>query len=143
MGNNQNFQEDDKAVQNALSLLGKPRWRKKALAALAAGLAEAESAADAALEDEFQRLAALWAEETQNLSSVQEIALHPAYQQIIGMGDQAIPWILRELQQRPNHWFWALRAITRENPVSEQEQGRVPAMINAWLKWGKDRGYLD
>jgi len=33
-----------------------------------------------------------------------------AYQQIIDMGLAVIPLILRELEQRPNHWFAALRA---------------------------------
>lgn len=44
--------------------------------------------------------------------------MHPAYQQIIGMGEKALPLILRDLRDRPTgHWFWALNAITGEEPT--------------------------
>jgi hypothetical protein len=41
-----------------------------------------------------------------------------AYYKIIGMGMAAVPFILKDLEQNePNHWLWALHAITEENPV--------------------------
>ena len=52
------------------------------------------------------------------------MAMHPAYQQIVGMGRSAVPFILKELANGPGHWFWALRAISGEDPVSSQGQGR-------------------
>ena len=36
---------------------------------------------------------------------------HPAYQQIISMGEAALPLILRELERNKDHWFLALMAI--------------------------------
>lgn len=91
----------------------------------------------------FRRLAEWWRSETGLMSSIDDKALHPAYQQIIGMGPEAILLILRELQLRPAHWFWALNAITREDPINPEDIGNVKKMTEAWLRWGRERGYLD
>jgi hypothetical protein len=64
-----------------------------------------------------------------------------AYQKIIAMGEPAIPLILREMKERPAHWFTALRAIAKSPPENEgADMGRATA---AWLKWGQERDYLD
>jgi hypothetical protein len=91
-----------------------------------------------ALGARFRALASLWEEETAPLSSITQKAIHPAYQEIIGLGRDVLPLILRELQQRPAQWFWALRAITGENPVKPEQQGRVREMASAWVQWGLD-----
>jgi hypothetical protein len=76
------------------------------------------------------------------MSSTTEIALHPAYYKIIGMGRVALPWIFRELRDRGGQWFLALRAITRENAVKPEDKGKIPKMTAAWLRWGEEHGYL-
>jgi len=91
-------------------------------------------------EQRFDRLARQWKAETKYLSSVHALSMHPAYQQIIGMGMGVVPFILRELEQSPNHWFWALSSITGEDPISAEEKGELPSMTLAWLRWGRDRG---
>jgi hypothetical protein len=59
------------------------------------------------------------------------------------MGASAIPLILKDLSENgPDDWFWALTAITDENPISEDIAGNMPAMTEAWLQWGKSAGYL-
>ena len=95
-----------------------------------------------AMRQRFETLAARWHEETAFLSSITEKAIHPAYQEIIGIGREAVPYILRELRQQPGHWFWALRAITGENPIRPEQQGKMREMATAWVKWGEERGYL-
>lgn len=90
----------------------------------------------------FLALKAQWEAETSILSSVTEIAMHPAYQQIIGMGPTAIPLILAELKKKPDHWFWALKSIIGEDPVSPEQRGRIKDMVEAWLQWGREQGYL-
>jgi len=90
----------------------------------------------------FYDLAKTWQEETQHISSVREMVLHPAYQQIIGMGRDAIPFLLRELKRQPDHWFWALHAITGEDPVPTEEKGNVDAMTRCWLRWGAANGWI-
>jgi hypothetical protein len=67
-----------------------------------------------------------------------------AYQNIIGMGEDAVPLIIGELKSEgddPDQWFWALMAITGANPVSPEDQGDFVAMAKAWLGWAKDQGY--
>lgn len=90
----------------------------------------------------FQMLKVKWESETAVLSSITEIAMHPAYQQIIGMGPIAIPFILSEMKKKPNHWFWALKSITGEDPVLSEQRGRIKQMAEAWLRWGKEQGYI-
>ena len=68
------------------------------------------------------------------------MVLHPAYQQIVGMGAEALPFILAELERKPEHWFWALRAITREDPVPPSHRGNVVLMARDWLQWAKRKG---
>jgi hypothetical protein len=90
----------------------------------------------------FFTLKAEWESTTAHLSSITESAMHPAYQQIIGMGPIAIPLILVEMARKPGHWFWALKAITGEDPVIPEQRGRIKQMTEAWLRWGKERGYI-
>lgn len=94
------------------------------------------------LREQFARLARAWKEDTRYLSSTTEMATHPAYQRIIGMGHDAIPLILAELRREPHQWFWALRAITGEDPVSQTDKGRVRQMASAWVEWGKQKGLI-
>ena len=90
----------------------------------------------------FAQLTERWRHETRFLSSTSAIVTHPAYQRIIGLGPQVIPLILAEMQREPGPWFWALCALTGENPVPPADQGRLPAMTEAWLKWGRDNGWI-
>ncbi len=96
---------------------------------------------DAQLEAEFNRLAAEWRAQTGMLSLVTHKSMHPAYQRIIGMGPPVVPLILRDLEQKPDHWFWALRAITGDNPVKSEQRGRMKQMAQVWIQWGKGHGY--
>ncbi|MGB8689563.1 MAG: hypothetical protein WCD53_19790 [Microcoleus sp.] len=56
-------------------------------------------------------------------------------------GRPVVPLILRDLEQKPDHWFWALRAITGDNPVKSEQRGRMKLMAQAWIQWGKENGY--
>jgi hypothetical protein len=90
----------------------------------------------------FRRLADQWKAETENMSSVDDMILHPAYQEIVGMGPAIITLLLHELEREPNHWFSALTAISGgQNPVSPENAGDVDKMTAAWLAWGDVCGY--
>ncbi|MBL1153107.1 MAG: hypothetical protein HND43_10295 [Armatimonadetes bacterium] len=91
----------------------------------------------------FAELSATWRSETALFSSALQMATHPAYQEIIGMGKEALPLILRELEVQPAHWFWALRSISGENPIAPAIRGKFSDMTKAWLDWGRQRGYLE
>ncbi len=89
----------------------------------------------------FEALASQWQAEVGGISFVAEKSRHPAYQEIINMGSVVIPFILRELEKKPSHWFEALRAITGANPIQPEQRGRTKQMAQSWLQWGKEHGY--
>jgi hypothetical protein len=93
-------------------------------------------------EDElkFKRLASDWHRATKYASSLSKIAMHPAYQKIIGMGQRALPLIFRDMAESGGHWLWALHAITNEDPAPDNATFRDAQA--AWLAWGKAEGYL-
>lgn len=90
----------------------------------------------------FEKLIGEWRKETRGFSSVTDIVLNPAYQNIIGMGVEAVPLLLNELRKNPDHLFWALKAITEADPVPPEDKGRIKRMSYHWLEWGKQNGYI-
>ena len=102
----------------------------------------ASPAPDDALRQTFLELAEEWRGDTKVLSSIPGKAMHWAYQRIIGMGEPALPLILRELERKPDHWFWALTAITGQDPVPPEDAGNIRKMTEAWLRLGRQRGLL-
>lgn len=92
-------------------------------------------------EQRFRHLTAAWHSGASHLSSSTARNNHPAYQEIISMGPQVLPFLLRDLEQNETHWFSALRAITGANPVPSSAAGNIPQMVEAWLTWAKDQGH--
>jgi hypothetical protein len=90
----------------------------------------------------FRRLAAEWKERSFLLSNSAQMAMLKPYQQIIGMGLPVVPCILEELQREPDQWFWALEAITGENPVPPEAAGITRLTAQSWIDWGIARGFL-
>jgi hypothetical protein len=91
-------------------------------------------------EQKFVRLRDDWKQKRGPDSSAARLAMHPSYLKIIGMSPDAIPFLLRELENQPDLWFVALRSITETDPVPDAIRGNVNAMAEAWLQWGKDQG---
>ena len=91
----------------------------------------------------FAGLAGTWREERGFASSPYDLATHWAYQRIIGIGPSVVPHILRELESRPDHWFWALEALTGADPVPIEQRGIIKEMTAAWLRWGRERDLVD
>jgi hypothetical protein len=89
------------------------------------------------VENRFRRLSEQWKDQSQHLSNTAQMALLKPYQRIIGMGLPVVPLILQELEREPDQWFWALEAITEENPVPQESAGNVRLMAQAWIEWGK------
>lgn len=101
-----------------------------------------EKSPDEILKDKFYSLAEKWKYERGATSSVTKMSMHPAYQQIIGMGAAVVPLILEELEREPDHWFWALNAILGVDPVPKERRGKIKEMAKAWVQWGYESGYL-
>jgi len=92
--------------------------------------------------DEFARLAGEWRMSRPLSSFVEDLVMHPAYQRIIGLGRSVVPHILQDLEQSPDHWFWALYCITGEDPVQESDAGNLRRMTDSWLQWGRAKGVI-
>jgi hypothetical protein len=101
-----------------------------------------ETYARSTRELEFLRLAADWKTDTADESSPTRVAMHPAYQRIIGMGPVALPWILADLEVTHDDWFWALRAISGQDPVAPEDRGYIDRMARSWVRWGMRTGIL-
>jgi hypothetical protein len=102
----------------------------------------APTAPDANARERFARLTSEWKEQSRYLSNTAQIAMLPSYQRIIGMGTSVVPLILDELQREPDQWFWALEAITEQNPVPPESAGQVRLTAQAWIEWGRQHGYF-
>lgn len=90
----------------------------------------------------FEEYAEDWKTKTAHLSVLSQRVMHPSYQKIIGLGQDALPLILERLTTHPDHWFWALRSIAGEDPVSREDVGKFAAMRDAWIRWGRNRGLI-
>jgi hypothetical protein len=107
-----------------------------------AGEARSQPKKDPELERRFRELVAVWQVEVAPLSSSTARVQHPAYREIIALGPAAVPLLLRELEQRPNHWFAALKSLTGIDPVPPCDRGQIGPMTKAWITWGKEHGFL-
>ena len=92
------------------------------------------------LAQEFMRLKKLWNEDTAGISSVTRILLSHYYLKIISLGPRVIPLILTELSKKPDHWFMALAVLSDSDPTKPGYT--FNEATEAWLKWGRDHGYL-
>jgi len=62
-------------------------------------------------EEQFNKFADLWRNETAGYSTTLHITMSDSYLDIIGMGKEVVPFILKDLKKEPYHWFVALKAI--------------------------------
>jgi hypothetical protein len=88
----------------------------------------------------FRRLAEQWYHETGMISMIHKKSMHPAYQRIIGMGKDALPFIFHEMKKKRAHWLWALSAII-DDDIAKPEHTLTEA-CEAWIKWGENNGYI-
>jgi hypothetical protein len=93
------------------------------------------------IENRFNRLADKWELETKHISSPVRKAEHIAYQQIIALGEGAIPLMLQRMRDSGGHWFWALSLLANFDPVAPASRGNVLEMRDAWLRWGHENGH--
>ena len=98
-----------------------------------------EAAPDATgLEQRFLELAERWREETAFHSFLANKFAHPAYREIVAMGEPAVPWILRELRAGRGHWIEALEQITGEDATAGSICASRQDAELAWLRWGAE-----
>src|SRR5437016_3906086 len=91
------------------------------------------------IEIHIARLLARWREETAYLSSSTAITGHPAYQELMGLGNVALPCLFRDLEKtKDGHLSKALTAITGIQPVPAEERGQISKIAETWLRWAKE-----
>lgn len=93
------------------------------------------------VEARFRRLEQTWLDEVGFSSSSTVLQEHPAFQEIIRLGQPVVPLMLRDLEVRPGLWVWALPEITGADPVPVTDRGNIAKMSAVWLQWGRVNGY--
>ena len=97
---------------------------------------------DPELERRFDELVNQWIRETGGDSSGLKVLAHPAYHEILGMGQAAVPLIFRHLDESGGyHWYAALKQLTGADPVPDDARGRRRAR-EIWLAWARDHDWL-
>lgn len=91
----------------------------------------------ASLRERFTELVEQWTRDMMLSSSSDDVRMHPAYQQVIGLGPQAIPLIYEHMLTGEPHWSWALSSITGEDPATGTDSPR--AATATWIRWIEDR----
>lgn len=83
-----------------------------------------------------------WRDETAGLSSLRAIAEHPSLRAIVAMGDDAVPYLLREFARGRGGLVLghALHQITGAQPVATADAGRLDTVRAAWLAWAAEHG---
>ena len=102
------------------------------------------------LEATFNELAEQIKKDVGFSSRISDRVEHPAYQQVIKMGEPVLPLIFRYMDGgKGGFWFDALHAITGADPTPPPKQLPVPGWValdikgmeRAWLQWGREQGY--
>ncbi len=105
------------------------------------GIGVADPLDTADLQARFTKLVATWKAARGHSSSINAWVKLPAYRAIIDLGPAVVPLLLQELEREPDHWFWALKELSGENPVTAESRGNVVEMAKCWIQWGKAKGY--
>jgi hypothetical protein len=85
----------------------------------------------------FDELADELAEATRGLSSTRRATRHPAYAEILALGDVAIPWLLERLEMPGDRplWLRLLGSLKHFQPGAGQDT--ISEAAAAWIQWGK------
>jgi hypothetical protein len=94
------------------------------------------------LEQQFTELATRWKAETGLFSTTPQKVFNDAYIDIIAMGKVVVPFILKDLENGAGHWHTALKALTRENPISDADMTSSKKIREGWLTWGRNHGLI-
>lgn len=90
---------------------------------------------------QFRILMSRWKSETMAMSSSTDICNHEAYRGIVALGERAIPPVLKELEAGELRLLSVLREI--KGDVVFDNVDSVETLASAWLRWGRELGYLD
>jgi hypothetical protein len=89
----------------------------------------------------FATLNATWKEETRFSSKIKTRIEHPAFREIVAMGEKAVPLILADLEKDGGFGFLAMEKITGVDPIPAEIYGKPDEMAAAWIAWGRTQGH--
>lgn len=94
-----------------------------------------------AFEKQFYSLSKKWKKEVGGYSTMIHITGNDNYLDIIGMGKDVVPLILKELEKEADYWFVALKHTAKPDtdPVPDDHYGDIEKMREDWLNWGKEQ----
>jgi len=92
------------------------------------------------MEEKFAALLEAW--EDHNAGRSVTNYDHPAYLQIVGMGDWVVPRLLEKLEEGDGDWIYAIKLITGHEEETAAMVGDGDQVIAAWLEWGKTYGKI-
>jgi hypothetical protein len=95
----------------------------------------------ATTEQRFLKLADEWSRNTMHVSSASDLINDRSYREIIDLGWDAVPYLLMDLKKNKRFWFPALAEITQIRPFDESDMSNPRRMAEAWIRWGKRKGY--
>jgi|ERR1035441_2439584 hypothetical protein len=90
------------------------------------------------IKQKFETYKSKWKEETFLSSSISDIVNNESYQSIIALGFIVVPFIINDLKENDEHWFYALEKITEQNPIKKEHRGIIKLMKNDWIEWAKE-----
>ena len=90
----------------------------------------------------FQKLSKRVFDEFGPSSDIEKLYSSHSHLEVVGLGQGAVPLLLRDMSAKRRPWFVALAAITRANPAKSVEPGDINGLINAWLAWGRRHKFL-
>lgn len=98
-------------------------------------VAKTPSAVNDTQYEKFLKLKTAWQNEIQFESNGRKIVTSYSYLRIVGMGDVAVDYIIRDLKENGDEWWdYALHLITGVNPVKEENAGNLKEICKDWLE---------
>jgi hypothetical protein len=88
----------------------------------------------------FESYVREWTSKSRHSSSIRRMIELSSYRRIIDLGRPVIPLLLRELKDRPNFWFPALRELTGETEIGKERT--FDEARKEWIAWGEAHGHL-
>lgn len=88
---------------------------------------------DVALKLRFETALQGWKERTMFVSSARQIVTDKGFQEIVQMGEKAVPFIIQEIKETPSSLVWALNIIYQKK-VSNRPQITITEACKLWVK---------
>jgi hypothetical protein len=60
-----------------------------------------------------------------------------AFEQIVGMGAEVVPYLLERVAAGESEWIYALKCIVGKDQESPDMIGDEERVVGAWIEWGK------